>query len=255
MKHMLLFGMLWLLSFGTVAGEYDENYEKTPEYRSVEMFEGSFEVKLDEETSTLHTSWDSFDGEWFLWYKLLYSTTQSQPVYPDQSAIFVGTDISQNSNSFDLKYGKNHYLRLCVVTSEENYQKWRYCSEVKKIQASVSTNKTEQKYTKKISPVKKTTQAISLKKDTQIKKVQLNEQTTQKLEAVLSSFFQKLEDEWYSDEQKNMIIDRAVTRLDELKQKKPRYEAIVAYMKSSLETYQSNLNNDIWDIESIFEDF
>jgi hypothetical protein len=104
MKHISILALIGLLSFGTVAGEYDENYEKTPEYRNVELFTGNFDVTLDEQTSTLHTSWDSFDGEGFLWYKLLYSTTQAQPVYPDQAAIFVGTDISQNSNSFDLKY-------------------------------------------------------------------------------------------------------------------------------------------------------
>lgn len=110
------------------------DWDDTPEYREVQYFDHNFEVEIEKLNGTVYASWNDFpDGEGFLWYKLLYSTTVSEPVYPNQWAVFVGTARGQTEAKFRLKSSETHYLRLCVVTKEDDGVKGRYCSKVEKI--------------------------------------------------------------------------------------------------------------------------
>ena len=90
-----------------------------------------FDFSIDVENWKVTAEWDAFDGEGFQWFKLVYSTTNSKPVYPTDKTVFVGNK-DQLTKTFKLKAGAStHYVRLCAVALNDDYSKDRYCSEVK----------------------------------------------------------------------------------------------------------------------------
>jgi len=132
----MLFCMLGL----TVFAEYDSSPKTSGDsnsgYEAVEFYDFDLEINYDADTRKAHVSWDDFPaGKDFKWYKLLYSTSNSNLVYPDQSAIFVGTQrANQLNHYFYLKDTETHYVRICAITEDpDEWNKGRYCSEVQKI--------------------------------------------------------------------------------------------------------------------------
>jgi hypothetical protein len=114
-----------------------EQYDIEQKYGEVQSYDFNLEVNYNAETKKAHASWDDFpSGEGFRWYKLLYSTSITNPVYPNQNAIFVGTQrANQLNHIFKLAEGKYHYVRICAITeNDSDTQAYnRYCSETQKI--------------------------------------------------------------------------------------------------------------------------
>ena len=195
----------------------------------VKKLDMDFEVTLGDDNKTVTASWDDFPSErGFLWYKLMYSTTNSAPVYPELGAVYVGTNRTDVETMFKLKYGKNHYIRLCVITEEENYQKGRYCSDVKKIELEVThTEKPKQDLEKKHTQ----------------QKALLTERLKNRVDTMLEKFMDKLDSKDYDTDKKIATIERVITKLENLKEKNPRYERLVSYMIEKFESYLSELDD------------
>jgi hypothetical protein len=74
--------------------------------------------------------WESYDDSDFMYYKIMRSETNENPVYPDQPAI------KYMDNSEIEEYKINNYsskeatYRICVITN----QKDRYCSNTVKLE-------------------------------------------------------------------------------------------------------------------------
>lgn len=257
MKYIVSILLLMSMSLSSLyAGEW---HETDSPYRDVEKLEWEFKVVLNDD-KTITASWDDFpDNEGFLWYKLMYSTSNSAPVYPDQGAVFVGTKRTDIENTFKLKYGKKHYIRLCVVTEEEDYKKWRYCSDVKKLE--VDNIGSVKKYTAKKTTVikdykeQKEVDKEAYKEKAQVKKLELSSQLKERIDAMLEKFMNRLESKGYSDDKKLEAIDRIISKLETLKEKNERYIRIVDYMMEVLQEYRSEIDDGLWEIESLFEDF
>lgn len=129
MKSFIAMMVLLSVSFSYTQA-WDEYYEtkeapKEMEEREVIYYDHELEVELDD--GIIEADWDKFELRGFDWYKLVYSTTNSNPVYPDDRVVFVG-NINQRETSFkpDPKASK-HYIRLCAVVLNDDYSKDRYC--------------------------------------------------------------------------------------------------------------------------------
>ncbi len=87
-----------------------------------------FEAKLD--WSKVYTSWSAYNkDEWFVYYKVVRSQDNANPVYPDNWYIKYTTDINETSYIDASPLNWTTYYRVCAITSEKN----RYCSNVVKI--------------------------------------------------------------------------------------------------------------------------
>ncbi|MBU1954114.1 S-layer homology domain-containing protein, partial [Patescibacteria group bacterium] len=73
---------------------------------------------------SVKTTWNKYShAEEFSYYKVVRSQENSNPVYPDDGYIYVGSDVTGLSyTDYDVPVGKNYY-RVCHVASPK-----RYCS-------------------------------------------------------------------------------------------------------------------------------
>jgi len=111
--------ILLLLMSGTIVSA--RTLAPESQYKDVKFHDFNLELDVDKASRKVKAHWDDFpSGEGFKWYKLLYSTTNSSPTYPEQSAIFVGTQrTSQLNHYFYLKGSETHYVRICAITDED----------------------------------------------------------------------------------------------------------------------------------------
>gem|GEM_PF-6277481 len=142
---------------------------------------------------------------------MLYSTTNSAPVYPDDNAVFVGSK-DDNENSFKLKYGKNHYIRLCAITAEADYRTGRYCSEVVKLEVAITSSVKQFSSTKKVEAKtyekKETIDKEYTEKQYTNKTVELSDSMRARVDTMLEKFMDRLDSKGYSDDKKLEALDR-----------------------------------------------
>lgn len=258
----------------THAGDEYEKYEKTEptkmEDREVIYYDHDLELELED--GKVEAEWDKFTKDGFDWYKLVYSTTNSNPVYPEDKTIFVGS-IDQRETTFKLDpSSREHFVRLCAVVLNDDYSKDRYCWRVQKLittQENFEDDSYEEKYEReefkknseeKLRVKKQELQnrleekqkLTSEKKESASKKAILSEKMKQKIDTVIENFVEKLEDKGYSDAQMTSAINTVISRLWEFRNK-AGYQEIVKYMVSTLEKYREEYSNPLEDLESIFE--
>lgn len=73
-----------------------------------------------------------------------------------------------------------------------------------------------------------------------------------RIDDVIESFIEKLQERGYSDAQITATINTVISRLWEFKNK-AGYKKIVAYMIEVLEQYREEYSNPLEDLESIFD--
>jgi len=105
MKSLLATMLLLCVSFSyTYAGEEEKwSEDKTSlKMEEREVIPYNFSLKVSQENGVATASWDDFPANrGFEWYKLVYSTTKENPVYPNDTVVFVGERL-QLKNSFKL---------------------------------------------------------------------------------------------------------------------------------------------------------
>lgn len=123
---LITLGVRAVLATGDVSGGYDAvTYDDTI----------SFSATLNTDGSVL-TNWSKYNhSESFTFYKVVRSTTNSNPVYPDDGYIYYSGD--QNELSYtdnDVPEGTAYY-RICQIASPK-----RYCSKVVTINGPAVTD-------------------------------------------------------------------------------------------------------------------
>jgi len=241
--------------------EYEKNENKASlkmEERQVIEYDFALEIEVEED-GLAYASWDEFDIEWFDWFKLVYSTTNTAPVYPHDTTIFVG-NADQTESSFKLKRGMN-YVRICAVVLNDDYSKDRYCGEVQKIEfwdsdavPDESDYEKKKEYDKK-DEYKKSYESKKqeVKKKIQAKKMYLSKSLKERIDELLENFIENLEDRDYSDEKIIETIDIVLERLENYKEN-DKFAAIVSYMGEVLRKYRAEYDNVLNELDDIFSD-
>jgi hypothetical protein len=226
--------VLLLTLIFSLSGVYaDKVY--TERFKDIEYFDFDFKVTISE-SGVAHGTWNSYPkGKWFTYYKFLYSTKYANPVYPDLSAKYVGTDISDLETSFHLDSWDTHYFRLCAITDEGYGVKGRYCS---------TTRKEEVDREKEVE-VKKEEYS-----DTEYK---ISEELKEKIEVRLELFIEKLESD-YNDDEIVAIIDNVLLKLDRYKDD-ARYSVMLGYMQKLLKEYKTEYINQLDIFDDIFWEY
>jgi D-alanyl-D-alanine carboxypeptidase len=196
----------------------------------------------------------------------VYSTTNSNPVYPDDKVVFIGERL-QLSNSFKLDASKNdHYVRLCAVVLNDDYSKDRYCGSTKhlvttaddfeNVEVKKEYNKTEavKKEDVKKTEIKKDVKA-EVKEETKVKtETKVKETSTlsvnlkARIDVLLENFIERLEERGDSDEKIASTIELVIERLEKLSGN-ATYNKIVAYMMTRLNELKEEYSNSLSEIE------
>jgi len=94
------------------------------------IMDWSIEFRAVLEDGKVYTKWTKYNkNEWFKYYKVIRSSTVSNPVYPDNGYIKYSSDINFLSYIDEKVKEWVNYYRVCAITKEQN----RYCSNVVKI--------------------------------------------------------------------------------------------------------------------------
>ena len=278
MKSFIAMMLLVCVSFSyTHAWDEYEKYEKSQptkmEDREVIYYDHDLDLELED--GEVEAEWDEFTKDGFDWYKLVYSTTNSNPVYPEDKTIFVGSK-DQRETTFKLdSRSSNHYIRLCAVVLNDDYSKDRYCGEVQKLVTSSEDfeddSQEEKKYEYKKEAEAKTQakkealqkkleekQKLAAEKKESVsqkvaeKKATLSTNMKSRIDSVIENFIERLDEKWYSDAQITSAINTVISRLWEFKNK-TWYKEIVKYMIEVLEEYRNEYSNPLEELESIFD--
>jgi hypothetical protein len=240
---MLLILVLSCISNNAFAGLESETYEKQPVTKMEDraVIAHDFDFSVEEEGGMVTAKWNKFDGEGFEWFKLVYSSTNSKPVYPTDKTVFVGNK-NQLTKTFKLDKGSSkHYVRICALVLNDDYSKDRYCSEVKSIEATVVEYKKD--YEKK----------EYVKKDYE-KKTYLSKNVQERVDIVIENFINRLKDKGFSDAKMVETIDIVLERLEKRKED-AKYEVLISYMESALAKHRADYDAGLGDLEGIFSDF
>ncbi len=134
-----------------------ESSSSRSEFWDVQHYD--FDLSLDIDDGIVKLSWDDFpQNRGFQWYKVMYSTTISDPVYPDQNAVYVGSRRSDTSHKIALKSDNKHYFRICAITMDDDYIKNRYCGKVQSVETDIDDTydkeeKKEKNYTQRYKDI------------------------------------------------------------------------------------------------------
>lgn len=91
-----------------------------------------FTAEYDQEKNTVHMSWEKWQKD-FMWYKVIRSQVNPDPVYPEDGYIYYSDNPSvQEYTDRSPPRGKTFY-RICAIT----FSKDRYCSNVVSIDTSL----------------------------------------------------------------------------------------------------------------------
>ena len=248
-------GLMLLLSVSfsyTHAG--DEYYEKNSSPKKMEEREViayDFDLELELENGVVEAEWDDFEEQGFEWYKLVYSTTNSKPVYPVDKTVFVGSK-DQTDASFKLKRGyENHYIRICAITLNDDYSKDRYCGAVQTLEWDGEYKEYEEKkeYKKDYKKVEK--KEIVKQK---AKVTELSSGMKDRVDDIIEGFIARMENNDFSDEKIVSTIDIILIKLKKY-ERQPKYKALASYMREVLQEYKDKYDNPFEDLEKIFNEF
>lgn len=259
--------MLVSVMFGAplaLAGEEYSDYKKEApkpiEEREVIFYD--FDMEVEVENGVVEAEWEDFDRDGFDWFKLVYSTTNSSPAYPTDKTVFVGT-IDQTEASFKLDPNADmHYIRICAVVLNDDYSKDRHCGDVVTLEGKFERETYEKQEYKK--DYEKVENKEEYKKDYQEKKQQVvdkakakkmyvSKRVKERIDTILESFIEGLEERDFSDAEIVETIDVVLERLENYKDNE-KLAGVVNYMEKVLEDYRSDYDSGLDELGDIFSD-
>lgn len=241
------------------------------------LFEDKWlEFKAKFQDGVVYMSWNRFindnkddTSDYFKYYKIVRSTTNSSPVYPDDWFIKYYENIDKR------EYSENHpkegtsFYRVCAITKANN----RHCSNVVKLHIELE----EKKFcTEEYSPVcwykdwnyKTYSNKCHLTNDKAYYKYhwKCEEKSTWttndsglsntlkiKSKGIINRFIKKIESKWYSNTKNIEVIDAIIIKLNDLEDKKPKLSNLLHYLIDLLKDKKEKYQNDFSDIEDIFD--
>jgi hypothetical protein len=117
----------WALGFLLIPTAYAETGSTNNDYRTPQYDKIDFKAEQSG-ASKVSMSWSAFAGqndETFEYYKVIRSYSNPNPVYPEDNAMAVKSEIGDLSH-IDQNAWKSAYYRVCAITNV----KGRYCSNV-----------------------------------------------------------------------------------------------------------------------------
>ncbi len=141
MKKLL--GILTICGFlfVWVSAEYKDT---TKEYKETEKkitYSNELDFEISRDDYEVEANWNEYEKSDFKYYKLVKSYTHDNPVYPNDTTVFVGMSAQDDENTFKDWSTKVGYFRVCVVKTDESI----VCSNVEKLAAYQQEKEYEKK--------------------------------------------------------------------------------------------------------------
>lgn len=253
-------------------------------YKDVVVDE-SLDFEIERDDYKIEAQWDQYEWNDFKYYKLMKSYTNKNPVYPQDTAIFVGMESDQDEYEFQDWSNKSAYYRVCVITTDNG----RICSKVVELEwyehkkdfgdkdmdmciqviqpaynpktaecREFSTPCDVKKWWKKVSSCD-SKEVVSLKeklKDaTDKQKLKYITRDLQKrADKVIDNIYDSVKNKDISDEEKIQYLEKIIEKLERVQEKSKSNKTLelVAYLIEKLEE-KIELIEQKDDIESIFD--
>lgn len=234
-KFKIIFSIIVLFGiFSIVWANGDTSTSSNNWYNSV-IYDNDFDFVAVNKGDEVVLSWNKFTKEDLTYYKVIKSTTNSDPVYPEDGYIKYSTDINFTEYVDNSTITKTTYYRVCAITTKMN----RYCSNGEKV-SPLETNVNLENKTKNTET-------------SEIKNYDVSSSLKIKADNIINSFISKMKELSYSNEKIVLKINSTITKLEELKSKKTNLKNLISYFITQLESKKSSFENNLNDIEAIFD--
>jgi hypothetical protein len=173
---------------------------------------------------------DSFSKESLQYYKVVHSSTNPKPVYPEDGYIKYDSDMWFTSFTDSNPKSWTNYYRICAITEKMN----RYCSNIVTLNVTTISEgvKSEEKEWKKEKETKQDNKA------------------NKKIEALIAKFEAKLDELFGTDNtKKTTAINAAIKKLEILRDTKPHMATTINLVIEKLKGILSK--TDYQDVEDI----
>ncbi len=276
MKYIIWVFVICTLSIGITFGGMD--YSNEQEYSEVQNYDFNLQTKFDGEK--LQVNWKKYSwNEKLKWYKFVYSKTNSNLQYPNDTSEYVWNNASITSHRQYLELW-NYYVRLCAITEKNS----RYCSKVKKVVVKKEINKpiictmeyapvcgikdwkyktywnkcwlnaagAEYKYYWKCKIKEEKIKEGKIEDKKNKIESNLSEIKKQKINIIIDKFIKKLESKNYSDKQNIKVLDKIIYKIEKIKSN-PKYTELAEYLIILLEGHKNKYIDELDVFEDIFK--
>lgn len=141
MKKLLGTLTIFTFLFAWVSAEYKATIKNYGEVEWKITYSNELDFEISRDDYKVEASWNEYEKSDFKYYKLVKSYTHDNPVYPNDTAVFVGMTAQDDENTFKDWSTKVGYFRVCVVKTDESI----VCSNVEKLSAYEQEKKYEKK--------------------------------------------------------------------------------------------------------------
>lgn len=131
MRKFLSLLCIWIFGFVWVSAEYDKSVLDNQKVKTKIIYDNNIDFEISRDGYEVEASWEEYEKSDFKYYKLVKSYTHDNPVYPNDTTVFVGMTSDDDENTFKDWSTKVGYFRVCIVKTDESI----VCSNVEKLSA------------------------------------------------------------------------------------------------------------------------
>lgn len=248
---------LWLILFWIVIiqlnyanWEYD-NSTNSKNYQKIEIVP-KLDYAIDWNSMKLY--W-SKGWIWFQYYKVVFSSSNSDPKYPEDSYIYYTTNIDETF--YKIENFESWYYRICIINywfyefgQNEDYRK---CSNVLKLENNITSNSISNSISNS-KPIESTKNVSNTQNNELVNEnYSISESTKKYLENIINKFELKLNNKWLSNDQKVELLKNISLKLEKLKNSKPKYTMVVEYLNSKIDELIKKYDEWFEEIWNLFD--
>lgn len=257
-KIKYILAILLISLFSNVSAWETSTSNSNNWYNEVEITDDlEFRAELNERWY-VEMKWSKYNmDEKMKYYKIIKSSKNSNPVYPNDWHIKYSTDINFNHFTDYKPYNGVNYYRICVITHEKN----RYCSKnVQKIfmekEEYKKTYKEKEYYKEKNEYEEKDEKKDYVKKEYIKKdnKSQISTSLRAKADKIIRSFVQRIEKKYTDNEKRVVVLKRIQNKLELLAKKKPKAKILIDYLNNQLSEQIDEYSDGFSEIEKLFNE-
>ena len=248
-KSLIAFITNAIIILSVSAGDNEGTTYKEPAYKTA-VIDNSLEFKAERDGYEVKLTWDTYQAADFQYYKIMKSTTNSNPIYPEQSAIWVLDN--QEKNEFFIKdWHKSYtYYRVCVISIDRS----RTCSNVVKLAWFEKQDKPEYKKEKYQESKDDNKKVYTKEKLQSVKKPKLDAKLALRADTMVKKLVERLEKKHADDTEKQAErLHSVINKLETLntKIKSENTKALVTYIIEGIKEAVNELSTSE-EIEEIF---
>lgn len=259
-----------VMLFGLV--QVNATTTSTSSWYNTRILDNSLNFKAEYSNGVVYTSWTAYNqNDSFKYYKVVRSTTVSDPIYPDNGYIKYTSNVNDTSYTDKSPKSGKVYYRVCAITNEMN----RYCSNVVTLNidktdvVSVCTmeyapvcgikNGNYKTYSNKCmmtadwaskkhygvcttSSAWESTDSNGVSSKLRIRSIQL-----------VNKLVKKIDWKDYTTDKKIEVINTLVSKLNSLASEKTVLKPVIDYIVELLNNQISKYQNDFSEIEKLFD--